>query len=131
SDSWSAIALPNERVGMNPRLRALLRRLDGPAVEIEFRPRFCGPPRSQQRPPDREEIGRAKTDGRPSLQRRRARRDDQAAMAIRRVPSGPPADPRVEAHHADGAGIVRQVSGNRYCQSGSVTVPDLGLDKDR
>src|SRR3954471_22988902 len=69
SVSRSAIAFPDECVGLNLGLRALRRGADGPAIDGHMLADACDPGPAQTFSVHREELGRRRDEGKPTLDR--------------------------------------------------------------
>src|SRR6185503_3901274 len=106
SPSWSAIALPDERVGLNLRLRALLLRADGPAIDRPSLPQARNPWLRQRGPVNREEGGIGEPDSSPAAEGGEAVPNDQSAANLGQIGLEQARQPRVEAHYAEGAAVA-------------------------
>src|SRR5947209_3801315 len=101
SVSWSAIAFPDEGVGMNRGLRALRGSADRPGINRHAIPDARNPRNTHTCPMNSDELRRDQSHGQPALEERHAFAEHQASNNMGGIPSKPPSHLRIEAHYAD------------------------------
>src|SRR6476661_3803462 len=108
SVSRSAIAFPNEGVGMNRALRALFRGADRPAVDGHALAEARNPGLAERCPVNGEEIPLCKPECHASPEWRSVVPDDDSAPRPGELGHQKSRHPRIEAHDTEGTAIITE-----------------------
>src|SRR4051794_40025524 len=130
SDSRSAIGFPDEGVGLNLGLRALLRGADRPGVDGHSAAEARNPGLAERGRFDGDELGIRKPHGDTTPRAPQAVADNQPAPDVRHVPLREAGQPGIEAHHADRTAVPAEDRLQRRHPPPDVMI-DLDLEQQR